>query len=204
MSDLAIFDAIVVIEQAAKAGDDIWEMSIGAGLQAHEDMDAGRWRIGDLALLIGKQYGEHRIEDFAKSIKVEVGRVKEYRTVCHFWQKSVRTDILEACPNATYSHLRIAMRLKNLQAAMDFVDECSANDWTAEFARLELNKRLGKPVPPRRLLDGQAKLVSGELERLILELLSASFIVNEGLTKLEGKQVRIVMYEVPEDDDAAV
>jgi len=197
-------DAFEVIEQAAKAGDDIWEMAIGAGLQAHEDMDTGRWLIGDLSLLVSKQYGEHRIEDFAKSIKVEVGRAKEYRTVCRFWRKSVRTDFLADRPNVTYSHLRIAMRLKMLEKAMDFIEECSDSDWTAEFARLELNRRLGKPVPPPRVLDAQANLRLIDSKTFTLTLEALSFIVGDGLGIVDGKSVRIVMYELSKDENDAV
>lgn len=146
--------AIPAIEALIERGDDIWEVLVNAGIQAQEFLDTGRWTIGDLAGLVDKQYGQNTIGTFAKAINVEVERVREYRTVAAFWEIPHRQKIRADYPTITYSHMREAMRLKSVEAAEAFIEECAGEGWTVEEARLKLRERLGKPLPPRKLVDG--------------------------------------------------
>lgn len=148
------------IENAASSGRDVWEMVISAGIDASDKGDEARWMIGDLALLVKKSYGDDAIGKFAKDIHAPVKRVEEYRTVCAFWdrQKSARADFLAELKNVYYSHYREALRLGDYDKAVQFIEDCALNDWTYEAARLEVNKRLGKPEPSAKILDTVARV----------------------------------------------
>jgi len=191
-----VADVIGVIERATLAGEDTWEAAVSAGIQAQENMDTGRWTIGDLALLVVTKYGDNSVQDFAKSIKVEASRVKEYRTVARFWEKSARADIRESFANISYSHMREAMRLKDVDAAMKFIEECSLNDYTVEMARIKLNERLGKPMPPRKV----AELICN-VQQVQDDTLTLSIRVATGDLLEEGRDYNFVIYECANEEN---
>lgn len=134
------------------------EEYISRGQLAASAIDQGRWIIGDDACVIKTQYGKHTLDEYAKAINVAKDRVEDYRGVCKFYSEiSVRTEYLESNPMITFSHMRVAKRLKDVQKAYDFLDECSNNAYTVEKARIELQRKLGKPIPPiRESFEAQA------------------------------------------------
>lgn len=191
-------DAYTVLAARAGAGEDVFQEVIAEGMKHRERGDAARWAIGDLALLVDKRYGENRIAEFAKGIGQRVSAVREYRTVCRFWTTSARTEFV-GIDNLTYSHFKLAARLKDLDAARDFLYDAADNDWTSERAGLALNERLGRPLPPPRLLDAVAWLATLDTDsgRLVLDLERgvdpAAF---DALTP--GRRVRLVLTEATE------
>ncbi len=201
-------DVLTSLERLIEQGDDAWEALVSAGIQAQERKDKSVWMIGDLACLVTTRYGQDAIGDFAKSIKVEVNRVREYRTVCRFWDRktSARAELLETCPNLYYSHYREAMRLKEMDEAITFLQECSENDWTIEATRLELDKRLGKRVPPQKLLDLEAVQIAAMKGELVtFDLRASAHVLAE--IYASGLGIRLVVYEpdtVQEAEHAAV
>lgn len=146
------------IERARAEGYDIWEMAVSAGIEASDRGNEARWFIGDLALLVDKRYGEDAIAQFAKEIKCAVKSVKTYRTTCRFWdrEKSRRQDFLLDLKNVFFTHYADAVRLKDMDKAVEFIENCHLNDWSVEKARVELQILLGKPTPPEKLLDTEA------------------------------------------------
>ncbi len=159
-----------------------WDILCEAGRAAQQNMDEARWIIGDLALLVKKQYREDRLRDFANEINVEKSRVKEYRTVCRFYEKAARASFLADRPNLTYSHLRDAMRFGSADRAYAFLEEVTTHTWTVDNARIELAKRLGKPVPSLRILDDAAcRIVAPQGQRQII------FEFNEDVAKVLRK-----------------
>lgn len=192
------YDALEQITRVASQGEDPWEMMVAVGLDAQERLDTGRWLIGDLALLIPKQYGSDRLGEFAKAIRVEVARAREYRTVARFWdrQSSARAEILATYASITYSHMREAMRLGKPEAARDFIEECAAEAWSVEAARLKLRERLGKPAPLCKLMDAEAT-IQNIREDMICFRAAREDLHNPGECWLKGVQrVRLVLYEV--------
>lgn len=177
-----------------------WESICETGRLAAANMDEGRWLIGDLSLLVQTEYGEDRIGQFAVQINVDKARVQEYRTVCQFWQKSVRAEILHECPLISYTHMRMAMKLEDLSVATEFVEQCNANGWTVEQARLELNNRLGKPSPPGKVMDMEMDLTMVDFETGLVYFHSPMTPPQE--LKV-GTTYRLVLYEVPEEDNAS-
>lgn len=177
-----------------------WDRLCEMGRDAREHIDAGRWVIGDLALEVDKAYGENRIEEFAKEIQISTGRVMEYRTVCRFWQSSVRAELLEL-PSVTYSHLRVAMRLKDLDKAADFVRDCAADLLTVEAVRLRMNEALGKPTPARKLIDfvGVVRQVETQGDCAVFVIQAAPGVNLLKAMDVDGQTVRVKLYE----EDAA-
>jgi hypothetical protein len=114
------------------------------GRIAINDMDRGRWQIGDDALLVAKKYGEDAIGQYAREIKASKKRVVEHRTVCAFYEKSARADFLESAPNVVYTHFRTAMRMKDVSKAYWFLEHAARKDWTTDYADLVMSRYLGK------------------------------------------------------------
>jgi hypothetical protein len=127
-----------------------WEELCERGRLAQQDMDKGRWTIGDDALTVRKRYGFDKLGDYAREINMPTERVQEYRTTCAYYQKSVRTDFLADNPTLTYSHLRAAMRFKDIEESLSFLEKAAMACWTVETARIEVAQALGqtKPTPP--------------------------------------------------------
>jgi hypothetical protein len=183
------------IERAAEHGD-VWETILSAAIDAAEQGDASRWLIGDLAILVEKSYGEDRIGEFAKGIGTAVKTVKQYRLVCRFWnrEKSPREDFLAELKTVKWTHYREAMRLKELGKAIEFIEECAINAWTCEAASVELDTRLGKPPPVRKLLDKETALgIDRSMLKLSVTYEELQRLIEYGV--LKGKRVRVVIYE---------
>jgi hypothetical protein len=133
-------------------------------------MDEGRWIIGDLSLLVAKEYGTNSIDRFAKDINVEVTRVREYRTVCKRFNVQHRQKLLSEFPTLSYSHFRTALKLKSLEAATAFLEECGTKAYTVEQARVKV-KGGGTPL---KLLDAEGTLAEVDVKTGKLVLCIAS------------------------------
>lgn len=154
------------------------------GRTAMDSLDDGRWTLGELALQIETQYNEHTIDEFAKQVGAEKSRVYEYRKVYGFYSNFLPVQkFREENMMLRYSHYRDAMRLKTADSVLDWLSEVNDNGYTVEEARVKLCERLGKPVPPMKLIDD-----SGPLPVVLARVASAL-----GAT---DRQVRIVIYEV--------
>jgi len=180
-----------------------WEALCDQGRDAAQDMDGGRWTLGDLSLEVQKQYGRNRISDFAREVNVPVGRVEEYRTVCRYYPKSVRADILGDNPLLSYSHFRVAMRFRDIEESIEFLMECADGAYTIERSMVEIKKRLNKPVPPPKLLDAEGTLRHADLETgMVVTKIGEGANLTE-LQKWRDKAVRVVIYGVESEENDA-
>lgn len=136
-----------------------WDILCEQGRIAAIHIDEGRWSLGELALMVGKSYGDDALGEFAREVNVPKKRMTQYRTVCNFWcpawEKSTRVDFLEERETITYTHMRDAMRFKDLKRALAWLGEVAANGWTTDQAAFVLSERLGvvKSEPAPKLLD---------------------------------------------------
>lgn len=139
-----------------------FESLCSEGMDAAADIDKGRWRLGDLACQVKTEYGRDMIGKFASRINVPKARVAEYRRVATFYPEKLRGQLFDDYPDGliTYTHMRDAMRFKELDKALAFIEECAVNTYTTDHAAVEIQKRLGRPVPPPKLLDGLAHVLS--------------------------------------------
>lgn len=197
---MATLDPIALKVEVARSSGNVWAACVDTGMRAQEMLNEGRWIIGDLACIIANHsdYGENTLGMFADDIHFERARVREYRTVSQFWTFSVRTELL-LIANLMYSHFRIATRLQHLKKARDFLLESADNDWSVGRARIELNKRLGKPVPPLQLLNAAEVCIVGITRaRLTLDVVNIDLECNDALMAAwrSGKPVRVVITEV--------
>lgn len=178
------------IERIISEGHDAWESIISLANSSENDMTSRRWLIGDLALLVKKEYGKNRIADFATKANLARSTVSQYRTVSSFYPPEVRQEF----ETLSYSHFRCAMRLK--ERAFSFLDEAASNQWTIEQSQIKAQERLGKPLPPLKLLD-----VEGCLESIDYTTGKLVFMVAPGadLALLEQwlqRDVRVKVYEL--------
>lgn len=189
-----------MIQRAADEGHDVWEMAIAAGIEANDRMDAGRWFIGDLALLVNTEYGQNSIEEFAQKICVEVNRVREYRTTCAFWhrQNSVRTEFLSTYPMLKYSHFRIASKLGAMDAAEQMLRTAAEGGWSTTYLYKQVKSVL-KPddVSPAKIVDTELTIDRISGTRVTFELTVAQSQALFDLWQARQK-VRLVVYTVPE------
>jgi len=178
--------------------DTAWESIVSAGIEAQNSMDGGRWIIGDLALLVQKEYGQGSVEAFAKDIKVELPSVRSYRTVSAFWHRenSTRVEILSTLPNLSWSHFRTAMQLKDVSAATAFLHHAAANDWSVEGCRLELKRRLGKPAPAVKLLDTETTIADMRTGCRVVFTLTVDQYTRLLNAWRDGRTVRVAVWEV--------
>jgi hypothetical protein len=158
------------------------------GKLCQRNMDTGRWLIGELANFVETEYAERSIEVFADGINVDAERVKEYRTMVRFWTFSARADI-STLDGVTYSHMRAAKGLGDLEAAKEFVRTCSLNKWPVWEARNQVNALKGK-VTAKKLYD--AYMTVGKVYQ------TGEFVVMPGerAEVEEGVMYRMVLYEV--------
>lgn len=163
------------------------------GRLAAGTMDTGRWIVGDLACLVVSRYKEHNLDDFAREINVQKASVYQYRQVCAFYEPSTRVEFLETNSRITYTHMRIAMALKSLDRAYDFLQEASANGYTTDEAAHHIGEIVGnggnKPV---KAVLSDFHMNKGTLHAYVK-------IGNlEALNTFVGKTVQIVIKEVTE------
>ena len=149
---------------------DAWESLCDAGRHYAEDMDAGRWKLGDLALKVEKQYGQDSLGEFAREVNVRAGRIREYRRVCDFYENVARAAFLETHPVLSYSHLRAAMRLGDADTAYAYLVTASENRLSVEATEAAIRDIVGGDPPPARITF-EARLVGAGLNpnRIVLE-----------------------------------
>jgi hypothetical protein len=71
-----------------------WEELISAGIEARQASDQTRWKLGDLALQVDSRYGEHTLEQYAKSIGVPYDSLRRYRDISKAYEAATRVASL--------------------------------------------------------------------------------------------------------------
>lgn len=152
-------------ELAARAaeGAAIWPSAVVRGQELGGAEDSTRYELGDLALLVGSEYGADRLGQFARAINRPVSQLQEYRRVCRYYPRIVRERIFETCPRLTYTHLRVAMRLHDLDRSVAVLQRAQDERWPGERLAAEVDVLRGKPAPPVRVWEGpvQTGVVTG-------------------------------------------
>lgn len=111
------------------------------------EVDTRRWQIGDAALEIESHYGEHTLADFARDIGANQSTIRGYKRVSAFYAQAFRRNLLEEYPNLTYTYFRDAVRLNDIDLALEWLEEVSAQGWTADDAARRLTEKLGRQSP---------------------------------------------------------
>lgn len=167
------------------------------GVTARKDADRGRFTIGDLGLLITTHYRGHDIEDFAKHIGVGFKSIYEYMGVCEYYELLARTEFLDAHPNVTYSHLRQAKRMKDIDLSYGVLEQANDEQWTVDQTIRKVTEIIGKPVPPTKRIDSRALIVGrsiGNDQQVVFEF---PLDISDKLAKMKlvgESAVRVVIY----------
>jgi hypothetical protein len=138
-------DALATHEPVAIDSLTAWEDLCSAGAEAREKLDSWRWYVGDLAnrvvtLFPSKDGDDERtLAEFAKDINMKKKSVYQYRQVAAFYPVSTRVEF----DNLTYTHYRDAMRLKDINRALEWLEECSRKSYTTDEAAFQLSEQLG-------------------------------------------------------------
>lgn len=201
-------ELVAMVERKAAQGFPFFEDAVSVCLDASEKMDEARWLIGDMALLVceDKKYGENMIGEFAKRINVSVDQAKEYRLMASYYEKSGRTDLLANLPILSYSHWKVAKRLKDkdlkdadgnthigdIADSIEFLYTCADGGWTIERARIEMDKLLGKePKQPEEPTEKEGPILV--LEAYVTDINGKVITLNT--TNTDGLQ-KGVLYRV--------
>ena len=109
-----------------------------------EELDARRWIIGDVANTVMERWQERTVSDFARDIGQPKSTVYQWAKVSLFYENSLRCRLLDNYSNLTYSHLRDALRLNDVDAAVAWLEAVSDNGWTVDEATRRLTEQLGR------------------------------------------------------------
>jgi hypothetical protein len=134
-----------------------WADAVSLGIDARQQIDTGRYVIGDLALLVSAHYGSDEIGRFADDIHMEAKRVQEYRTVCRYYPPLVRASL--AGMDLPYSMLRAAMRYDDLDRSLDMLHTAALEHWRVMDLVNAIKQDLGEPVPDAPAFSGPVTLV---------------------------------------------
>lgn len=191
-------------------GDNVYELCVGLCVSDEQDMDFRRWRQLEAAGLIAARYGDKKIDKFAQAVKKRKRTIQQYRQVYRFYPKDARRALLDECSNLLYSHFVTAMKVEKLpgvrpeqtvKLAFAFLEECAGNDWTPDHADKVMSDRIGKPTPVAKLVDGYVDVTGFIIEGqkgVTLRFFAPAFTDVSELNSLDGKRVRLVVYE-PEE-----
>lgn len=153
MGGVAIMTATYDATTTTEALPDDWESLVNEGIDARESGDRKRWRLGDIACKVEKRYGEDALGTFAGEIKVIPRTLRMYRQVAAFYPAESGTR--ELFPNLSYTDYRDCLRMGDLEAALDMLNTCSANNWTTRDLTDALNAALGRPPVRRPILEAE-------------------------------------------------
>lgn len=108
-----------------------------------EDLDTKRWDLGDICNIAMERFGEKSIAEIAKDIGQRKSTCYQYAAVCRFYEPNLRRRLKEKLPNIGYSVLRDAMRLKDIDLAVEWLHMASELGYTADEASRQLTLKLG-------------------------------------------------------------
>lgn len=183
-----------------------YEALISAGIAAYDAKDRAHFTLGQLAAAVEKDYGNDALGAYAADINAERARLAEYRTVWNFYEMSAVADYYDTFANLRYSHWRDAMRLGDKAAALSFLAEASDGGLKVEAARVELAKRLGKPVPGRKVAEFEimyAQITHDHVSSTVgLEVNGdAAWLIP--LLTAPDTRYRVVVYALPDAESAS-
>lgn len=123
---------------------DTYEAICDYAREHSERLDDERWQLGDCANVVMQKWSEKTVEDFARDIGQHKSTVYQYAKVAAFYEPSLRRRLRDDLPNINYSHMRDALRLKDVEAALEWLTFASVQGYSADEASHHLTERLGR------------------------------------------------------------
>lgn len=180
---------IELIDRMLEQGEDIYEAAVSIGIQNENELTVQRWLQGDLVLRVAKQYGEGIVVKFATALNVNTSTLKQRRTMSHFYEKDTRYLF----DDLGYSHFREAMRLGDMDSAVEALRHASENDMPVwEFAKY-IDLKLGKEKEPAPNIPGEISDVYKRDGVGVVEILIAlddmAYIKSGSMVNLKPKEL---------------
>jgi hypothetical protein len=148
---------VIAAFAAVASGSEVWARAVEYGASLATAEDRTRFELGDLALLVGTEYGRDRLGQFARAINRPAKQIQEYRGVCRYYPRVVRDQLAASCPRISYTHLRVAMRLHDLDRSIAALEAANREKWTVERMGEEIDRQRGKPAPPAKVWEGPVR-----------------------------------------------
>lgn len=173
---------------------DDWQDLVDAAQAIMEAHDRDRWVLGDLAARVERRYGESSLKAYADAIACRSSTLYDYHRVSLFYEPEHR----EQFPALTWSHYREAMRAGNLAAALAWLIQAHDNTWPIAEMHRQMNGVLGKPIPPQKLIECQARIIQPGRVVISFELPPADCQVLSRLFYGGRQTVRLVVFALPQ------
>ena len=138
-----------------------WARIVAEGLAARAAADGGRWRIGQLALLIERRYASGAVQRFAEAIGESYGTVRRYRWVAKAYDADVRLKL----PGLSFSHFQAVAGLPD---RLTWLQRARRGNWSVDRLVRESRTKEASPTT-RRNRGGLDRLRSAiaELRRTL-------------------------------------
>lgn len=114
-------------------------------------IDGAQYLAGDQINRILDAFPDITMETIADDANMSVSCVYDWSAVSRFYCVELREHYTRL--ELTFSHLRLAKRLKTMDKACAFLDECVLMKWSVRYAAIELAKRLNQPIDPPPMLS---------------------------------------------------
>ena len=125
-----------------------WEELADAARMVAEDMDTGRWTMGDLGNRTERIYGHASLKKLAAEVGMaQADTLYRYCAVSAFYEPRIRIQF----PALTHSHYRTAMRAGD--QAVAWLETAERDGLPVAELRKQIAAAIGKPVPPRKLAE---------------------------------------------------
>lgn len=126
-----------------------YEEQRAAGVLSYEDlcdhsraqvtnMDSRRWDVGDDAVAMETKYGEATIESMARDVNMNKTTLASWKRVAGYYPENLRRRLLDDLENLSYSHFKDAIRLKDVEKSVPWLEKCSAEGWSPDQASHKL------------------------------------------------------------------
>jgi len=152
-----------------------------------QDLDNGRYAIGELALQVTNTYGKSQLSHFATMINISKSSCYDYRMVSAWLRDNPQCGKFRDEPTLTWSHLKMAARIKDVKEAEKFLNQCADDALTIEQAGL------------LRAGSGGSKKLLEFTAALVMDGSSLVFEVPFSDTLNTGNTYRIVVFNSQED-----
>jgi hypothetical protein len=118
-----------------------WEETCERARIAASDLDNNRWTLGDIACEVVTEYGKDSVGELAKECNIGKRSLQEYRATSAKFADFAYVRTIE---NLAWSHFNLARRIDDIEEALSFIHDASANGWTVDEAKHHYRERYSK------------------------------------------------------------
>jgi hypothetical protein len=147
--------------------DDSWETCVSTGIVLAQNLDAGRFQMGDLGAVVATRYGDQSLAKFSAEIGLpRVNTLRQYVRVARAYEPGIRIQYLDAGLN--WSHFRIA--LADPDRAEYWLAKAADDSLPVAALARAIKEATGKPVPPKLLYSGRGMIEDPTGEQYVVVL----------------------------------